>query len=100
MATVIIPVADTFLEGDWATVPPNEEHVLTIIGDGGAELTIEQRIGATSQGQPIGRLFVSSSRPEAAAGRIPGPFTYRLVRAEGVMAGAQREPDSSGEVGS
>jgi hypothetical protein len=91
MAAVIVPVANTALATDWLTVAEGAEHVLTIIGSGGAELTIEQRVGATADGQPIGRLYVSNSRPEAARTHIPGPFTYRIVRAESAdQAGKQR----------
>lgn len=100
MATIIMPVGDTALPSDWLTVPSGEEHIVTCIGASGAELTVQQRVGATSEGQPIGKLYVSSSRPEAAGARIPGPFTYRMVRAAGgVPAGFQLEPESSGEVG-
>lgn len=96
MAAIFMPVGNTALATDWLTVAAGAEHSITIIGASGAELTIEQRIGATSDGQPIGRLFVSSSRPEGAGARIQGPFSYRVVRREGVNAGAQIEPESSG----
>lgn len=99
MATIIMPVGDTALSSDWLTVALNEEHVVTCIGESGAELLIEQRVGATSEGQAIGKVYVSSSRPDAAGARIPGPFTYRVVRAAGgVLAGFQLEPESSGSV--
>lgn len=95
MATIIMAVGDTALPTDWYTVAAGSERTVTILGDSGAELMIEQRKGTTSEGQPIGRLYVSASRPEAAAARIPGPFQFRLVRAAGVTAGAQTEPDLS-----
>jgi hypothetical protein len=102
MAAIIMPLGTSSepLPTDWLTVSGAEEHAITCIGESGAELMIEQRIGATSNGQTIGKAFVSSSRPEAAIFRIKAPFIYRIVRPAGITAGAQIEPESSSGGGS
>lgn len=101
MADIILAPGTTALPSAWQTVASDGEHIIALTGGDGAWLHVEMKVGeGEDDAQKIGRLFVSSSRPDAASARVAGPVTYRVRREAGdTSVGCVREPGSSGESG-